>query len=81
MVVQQTIFRFSLDHVPIVLASKGLLSGPRLFRFYNTWCEHPNFRIVVKVELEGNVNTDHNLWGRLKVIRGAVHRWQGEQYN
>lgn len=49
-VVQQVVFKFSSDHLPILLASGVAPSGPRLFKFVNACCEFLNLQSSVKQE-------------------------------
>lgn len=45
---QQVVFKFPLDHLPIMLSSEVISHRLRPFCFFNVWCEHAELRSVVK---------------------------------
>lgn len=80
-VVQHVIFKFSSDHLPILLTIDMGLSKPRPFHFVNIWVEHPEFWNVINEEWDTSGVLGWNLWGQLKSIEGVVRRWQGNQFS
>lgn len=49
-VVEQVAFKFFSDHLPILLSSGVISSGPCPFQFFNVWCDFSEFCLVVKEE-------------------------------
>lgn len=67
--------------MPILLSSKVGSSGHQLFSLLNAWCDHPDMYIVVNEKWDSSRATIWNFWGRIKAIRDAVQRWQGDQFS
>lgn len=65
-------FKFALDHLPIVLALKGLHLGPYPFWFLSVWCDHLELQRVVKDGWKGGGGSIRSFWRHLNEIRGAV---------
>lgn len=47
-VVQQALFKFSLDHLPIMLSSMIVSLGPKPCKVFNVWRDDPELYSVVK---------------------------------
>lgn len=79
--IQKTFFKFSSDHLLIVLSLNAIPLGPWPFKFFNAWCEHPCLGSAVKEEWDRHVELEWNFLRRLKVVKGVVKRCQQEQYS
>lgn len=75
------VFKFTSDHLPICLSSTEFFSGTRPFRFFNAWGDHSDLNKVVKEVWGDTKGGDSCLWNRLKKIKGAVSKWQEDQYS
>lgn len=78
---QYVVFKFSSDHLPIVLTLEVILGGPRPFHFFNNWCSFWEHRTVVKKEWEDNMDLSLSFWGCLKSIKRAIQKQGGVQFS
>lgn len=60
------VFKFSSNHLPIVLTSEVIPLGPQPFQFFKAWCDYSELHTIVKKELEASGERVRNFWGRLK---------------
>lgn len=80
-VIQQAKYKFTSDHLHIVLRSRGMSSGLRSFKFLNAWVEDQELHKMVKDEWERSEMGVGGFCGRLKAIREAVRNWHGEHFS
>lgn len=73
-VIEQVVFKFYSNHLPILLLSNVISYDPCLFSFFNTWSDHLNLRSVVKEEWEGSGVLVSCFWGHMKAIKWAMRR-------
>lgn len=79
--VQQAVFKFSSEHLPIVLSSKVISHSLRLFCIFNAWSDNPNLRSVLEEEWDESGDSTSSFWGHMKAINGEVRRWQNDRFS
>ncbi|KAH1073758.1 hypothetical protein J1N35_026086 [Gossypium stocksii] len=78
---QQGIKRTILDHISILL-SKGFVDwGPKPFKFFNAWLSNKVCPNLIKKEWEGLGGRKGSIFEKLRKLKGALRKWNGENGN
>lgn len=73
--IQRAMFKMLSDHIPIVLSSGQILYGPRLFRFFNTWCKGAEPQNLVSNLWHELDLSSSSLWFKFSQLRAKIRNW------
>lgn len=67
------------DHNPLILSLEKYINwGPKPFRCFDSWVEHPEFRKLVSEEWNNLPNL--SLYNKLKAFKGPLKSWSKDRY-